>query len=331
MKMIVDTHAHLVAPPELYAHRAALQSSNGYHASADPKITDERLRASGEQCLALMDEVGTDIQFLSPRPYQLGHSDDSAKVVDLWVRANNDTIARQVAMFPHRLRGVAALPQSPSTEPSQWTKELRRCVTEYGFVGALLNPDPGEGRGDLPALGDPYWYPVYEALVELEIPALIHSAGCRNQRESYTGHFITEESIGILSVLDSDVLDRFPTLQLIFSHGGGSVPYQIGRWRALDWRHDKNSGGFDQKLRRLYFDTVLYNVESLALLFQIVGPDRCLFGTEKPGTGSTRHPETGVWLDDVRRLIESVEFLSEADRTALYFDNVKAVYQRAGL
>lgn len=331
MNMIVDTHAHLVAPPELYAHRSALEAANGYHGKADPKISDARLEASGQQCIALMDEVGTDIQFLSPRPYQLGHSDDSAKVVELWVRANNDTIARQVAMFPGRFRGVAALPQSPQLAPEQWMAELRRCVTEYGFVGALLNPDPGEGRGDLPPLGDPYWYPVYEVLTELDVPALVHSAGCRNQRESYTGHFITEESIGILSLLDSDVLERFPALRLVFSHGGGSVPYQIGRWRALDWRHDKDSAGFDEKLRRLYFDTVLYNTESLELLFRIVGPDRCLFGTEKPGTGSTRHPKTGAWLDDVRPLIGSIGFLDEADREAIFHGNAKAVYSRAAL
>ncbi len=201
--MIVDTHAHLVAPPELYAHRTVLQSSGGFHGSADPKISDARLRESGGECIALMDGVGTDVQFLSPRPYQLLHSDESAEVVRLWVQANNDTIARQVEMFPDRFRGVAALPQSPQLDPARWMDELERCVTEFGFVGALLNPDPGEGLGTLPALGDPYWYPVYEKLVELDVPALIHSAGCRNPRESYTNHFITEEGIGITSVLDS--------------------------------------------------------------------------------------------------------------------------------
>jgi predicted TIM-barrel fold metal-dependent hydrolase len=329
--VIVDTHAHLVAPPELYAHRTVLQSSGGFHGSADPKISDARLRESGEECVALMDNVGTHVQFLSPRPYQLLHSDESAAVVRLWVQANNDTIARQVEMFPDRFRGVAALPQSPLMETARWMDELERCVTEFGFVGALLNPDPGEGLGTLPALGDPYWYPVYERLVELNVPALIHSAGCRNPRESYTNHFITEEGIGITSVLDSDVFEHFPTLKLVFAHGGGSVPYQIGRWRALEWRHNKDSAGFDEKLRKLYFDTVLYNPESLELLFKVVGVDRCLFATEKPGTGSTRHPKTGVWMDDVRPLIESLSFLTAGDREAIFHGNAKSVYASAGL
>jgi 4-oxalmesaconate hydratase len=329
--LIVDTHAHLIAPPELYAHRTVLQSSGGFHGSADPKISDDRLRASGDECIALMDLVGTDMQFISPRPYQLMHSDESIDVIRLWVRANNDTIARQVEMFPNRLRGVAAIPQSPLVPPSEWVGELERCVTELGFIGCLLNPDPGEGRGELPAMGDPYWYPVYEKLVELDVPALIHSAGCRNTRESYTGHFITEESIGILSLLDSDVFDRFPTLRLVFAHGGGSVPYQIGRWRALEWRHDPASSGFDEKLRRLYFDTVLYNPESLDLLFKIVGTDRCLFATEKPGTGSTKHPETGAWMDDVRPIIESISWLGDDDRHAIFEGNARSVYSKAGI
>jgi 4-oxalmesaconate hydratase len=328
--VIIDAHAHLVAPPELYAHRSALQAAGGFHGSPNPKISDQRLADFGGQCIALMDSVGTDVQFISPRPYQLLHSDESAKVVQLWAQANNDTIARQVQMFPARLRGVAALPQSPLLEPARWTAELERCVRDLGFVGALLNPDPAEGTSSaLPPLGDEYWYPVYEKLVELDVPALVHSAGCRNIRESYTGHFITEESIGVLSVLDSDVLDLFPTLRLVFAHGGGSIPYQVGRWRALDWRHHPDGEGFDVKLRKLYFDTVLYNVESLDLLFKIVGTDRCVFATEKPGTGSTRHPQTGSWMDDVRPLIESIPSLTDDDRRAIFSGNAAAVFPAA--
>jgi predicted TIM-barrel fold metal-dependent hydrolase len=329
LPVIVDAHAHLTAPPELYAHRVVLQASRGWHGSADPKVSDERLRASGEDCIALMDSVGTDVQFISPRPYTLGHSDESPAVTRLWVQANNDTIARQVAMFPHRLRGVAALPQSPQTSPASWMDELERCVTQHGFIGALLNPDPAEGLGGLPALGDPYWYPVFEKLVELDVPALIHSAACRNDRETYTGHFITEETTGILSLLDSDVFDRFPQLRLIIAHGGGSVPYQIGRWRALEWRHDKTSMGFDVKLTKLWFDTVLYNAESLELLFKIVGSARCLFATEKPGTGSTRYPGTNVWMDDVRPLIEAMDFLTDHDKEAIFHGNAATVFPKA--
>src|SRR5699024_1235642 len=123
------------------------------------------------------------------------------------------------------------LPQSPSTDPKDWVKEMHRTVTELGFVGVMLNPDPYEGTAVPPALGERYWYPVYEALSELGIPALIHSAGCKPpSREPYSLHFIQEETIATWSLVNSNVLKDFPDLKIIVSHGGGAIPYQVGRF-----------------------------------------------------------------------------------------------------
>ncbi len=85
---------------------------------------------------------------------------------------------------------------------------------------------------------------------------------------------------------------------------------------------------FDQSLRRLYFDTVLYNKESLELLFRIVGPDRCMFGTEKPGSGSAQDPATGAWLDDLKPVIESIDWLTEQDKRLIFEENAKKVFTR---
>jgi predicted TIM-barrel fold metal-dependent hydrolase len=61
------------------------------------------------------------------------------------------------------------------------------------------------------------------------VPALIHSAGCRPPaRESYSLHFILEETIAAASLLGSDVHKDFPSLKLIVSHG--AIPYQAGRF-----------------------------------------------------------------------------------------------------
>ncbi len=81
-------------------------------------------------------------------------------------------------------------------------------------------------------------------------------------------------------------------------------------------------------MRRLYYDTVLYNVESLDFLFRIVGTDRCLFGTENPGSGSSRDPRTGAWMDDLKPVIESITWLSETDRGRIFEDNARAVFPR---
>ena len=95
------------------------------------------------------------------------------------------------------------------------------------------NPDPGECGGiETPPLGDRFWYPLYEKLVELDIPGHIHSTACRSERLTYSLHFINEESIAIVSLLNSSVFTDFPTLRLLLSHGGGAIPYQYARFEA---------------------------------------------------------------------------------------------------
>jgi 4-oxalmesaconate hydratase len=330
--MIIDAHAHLNAPAELYAYQAALLCSGGAHGEGGAGVTDAQLKDYGEQTLTVMDGVGTDVQLISPRPFHTGHSASPSRIVRWWTSAVNDAIARQAAQFPQRLLGVAAMPQSLELTPADWAADLERSVTELGMVGCVLNPDPAEGGGHVPTLGDPWWYPVYEKLVELDVPALVHSGACRNGRETYSEHFVTEESIAILSLLNSEVFLRFPDLKLIISHGGGSVPYQIGRWRAAR-AHPKLRRGqmlqesFDDSLRRLWFDTVLHSPLSLELLVRTVGADRCLFGTEKPGSGSAPDPVTGRDYDDIRPVIEGFDFLSDAEKAAILAGNAQSLFR----
>jgi 4-oxalmesaconate hydratase len=215
--------------------------------------------------------------------------------------------------------------------PANCVEELKRCVQELGFVGCVLNPDPSEGySAPPPPLGSEYWYPLYEALVELDVPALIHSTRCGNEREPYTLHFINEESTAIISLLESRVFLDFPSLKLIVSHGGGAIPYQIGRFRGFYDRPGRrvldSQEDFDTSLRRLYFDTALYTQKALEVLFEAVGPDRCVFGTERPGTATAMDAKTGRWMDDVRPMIEAIDWLTEADRSRIFQDNAKDLY-----
>lgn len=144
------------------------------------------MRKVAEELVRSMDAVGTDVQFISPRPYLQMHSVKPGRVTELWSRHCNDLIARYVALFPDRFRGVAGLPQFMLESPAERAvPELERCVNELGFVGCLINPDPTEGEGPTPpGLGDPFWYPLYEAMTRLDVPGLIHSAGSCSARES---------------------------------------------------------------------------------------------------------------------------------------------------
>lgn len=329
--MIIDTHAHATGPASLYAWSRELQASQGPFRPRRPEITDEELEASLEGHLTEVGEVGTELQLISPRPWAVPTGDRREAVVEAVTRAANDMIARSVQFYPDRFRGIAALPQSPATSVSRSIEELDRCVNELGFVGCKINPDPGEGAVETPHMGDEYWYPLYEKMVQLDVPGLIHGGPFRFSREPELGYFISEQSVAAYGILRSRALQDFPNLKLIVGHGGGSLPYQVGRGRAFrlnEMARGAEVESFDQSLRRLYFDTVLYSVESIELLLKIVGVDRCLFGSDKPANGSVKDPETGRSLNDIKPLIESIPWLTEADRTRLYEGNARQVYTR---
>jgi predicted TIM-barrel fold metal-dependent hydrolase len=332
--MIIDCHGHASLPPHHYAYKAGLLSHRGAHGRAAPPISDELLERSlttstfgGSSHLEQLREVGTDIQFISPRPFQLMHSEKPEKLVHWWVEETNNLIARQCQMHPEVFRGVAGLPQNMGVSPANSVAELERSVKELGFVGCLLNPDPNEGEAPPPpGLGEEYWYPLYEKLVELDVPAMIHTAGCRIPREPYTLHFVTEETIAIHSLLGSRVFQDFPTLKLIVPHGGGAIPYQVGRFMAARYRQ-ANATPYEEALRRVYLDSCLYTQDALELLIKVAGPDRVLFGSERPGTGTAKDPKTGEWMDDVKAMIDRIEWLGDADRRKIYEENARSLFK----
>jgi len=327
--VIIDSHAHIVMPPESFRFMAELIGGRA-NPHTLPKIPDASVRKVAEELVKSMDAVGTDVQFISPRPYLQMHSVKPGKVSELWSRHCNDLIARFVAMFPDRFRGVAGLPQYMDEPLEQRAiPELRRCVNELGFVGCLINPDPTEGAGPTPpGLGDAFWHPLYAAMVELDVPGLIHSAGSCSARESYTLKFINEESIAIVSLLGAKTFDTFPQLKIVVAHGGGAIPYQMGRFRS--WTVRKGEAlSFDEQLKKLYFDTCNYSQDAIELLIRVAGSSNVMFGTEKPGTGSARDPISGRDYDDMKPVIENIEWLTAQQRADIFECNCKRVYTRA--
>jgi OH-DDVA meta-cleavage compound hydrolase len=279
----------------------------------------------GSSHLAQIKEAGTDMQVISPRPYQMMTS-EHPKLVAWFMEETNAIIARQVKLFPQTFVGVCTVPLTPGVSPTAVLPYLEKCVKEDGFVGLLLNPDPGECTGvETPPLGDRFWYPLYEKMVELDIAGHIHSMGCKSERLTYSTHFINEETISVVSLLTSNVFKDFPTLRIVVSHGGGAVPYQWARWEAGSLR--RPGPRFSDQLRNLYYDTVLYSAPSLELLIKTVGADRCLFGTERPGVGTVKDPRTGKWLDETRHLIEAFDWLSAAEKKMIFEDNAKKVFK----
>ena len=194
-----------------------------------------------------------------------------------------------------------------------------------GLKGCLLNPDPFENSGvEPPPMGDRYWYPLYEKLCELDVPAHIHSAGSRSERAPYTLNFLLEETMAVYGLLESKVFEDFPELKIVVSHGGGAIPYHIGRFRSSAARR-----GFEflDRMRHLHYDTVLYSEEALRLLIKTVGADRCLFGAECPGVGSAINPQTGSTFDDIAPFIRGFDWLSHEEKAMIFEGNARALFK----
>lgn len=332
--MIIDCHAHVSAPVELWAYKATLLASRGTHGRGSVKVSDDEIRAAANKAetwpkghLDYIRDHGTNFQLVSPRPFHSMHSESPARIIDWYTEECNNIIYRQTQLFPDTFAGIAGLPQVAGEKIERVLPELERCINELGFAGCLLNPDPFEnGISEAPPLGDRYWYPLYEKLCELDVPAHIHATGSRSERVPYSLHFVNEETIAVVGLVNSSVLTDFPDLKIVVSHGGGAAPYQLGRFQAPSVR--RGAGNlFSDGFRKLYYDTVLYTEEALRLLIKTAGVDRCLFGTECPGVGSSINPETGRSFDDVKTMIDNLDFLTEEDRRKIYEGNARKVFK----
>jgi 4-oxalmesaconate hydratase len=327
--MIIDTHGHYTTVPAGLRTFRALQISNMARPKKTPvTISDDEIRASLEKGqIRLLNERGIDLMLFSPMASAMGHHFGNAAISRHWTEVNNDLIARVCKLYPTRFAGVCALPQSPGVEPRGCVEELTRGITELGFVGCNLNPDPSGGRWSDPPLGDPWWYPIYETLVALDVPAMIHASATCNPAFHTTGsHYLNADSTAFMQIFESTVLKDFPALRLIISHGGGNVPYQTARYRAIGLMNRWEP--FEAVLQRLYFDTTLYSVDAMAMLIKTVGVDNVMFASEMLGGVNTIDPQTGRQFDDNKPCLDALSWLTAEDQHKVFETNALRVYPR---
>jgi predicted TIM-barrel fold metal-dependent hydrolase len=329
----IDAHAHVSVPSELWAYKAGLLSHRGAHGNRGPTLSDDELIAAYHKKemapvghLESMDLNKIDIQLISPRPFQMMNS-EKFKLVQWFTEEVNNIIYRDTQLFPGKFYGVCSMPQAAGEPIEKSLPELERCIKELGFVGTLLNPDPYENSGhEAPPLGDKYWYPLYEKLCELDVPAHIHGTASKSERTPYTLHFINEETIAVYGLVNSNVFKDFPSLKIVVSHGGGAIPYQFGRFQSGSMRKPVGER-FSDGLKKLYFDTVLYTESALKLLVEVMGPDNLVFGAECPGVGSAVNPDTGNTFDNIVPFIEKMSTLNDKQRRDILENNARRLYK----
>ena len=331
MTLVIDCHGHYTTAPAPHndwrdAQKAAFKA--GAAAPAYPLISDDEIRDTIEQNqLRLLRERGADMTIFSPRASAMAHHVGDAGVSLAWSRANNDLIKRVVDLFPEVFLGVCMLPQSPDTDLENSIAELRRCVSELGFIGCNLNPDPAGGHFTAPPLTDRTWYPFYEAMVELDVPAMIHVSGSCNPGLHATGAFyIAADTIAFMQLIEGDLFKDFPTLRFIIPHGGGAVPYHWGRYRGLADML-KRPALASHVMNNVYFDTCVYHQPGIDLLTEVIDTKNILFGSEMVGAVRGIDPQSGQFFDDTKRYVDALA-ITPAARHAIFEGNARRVFPR---
>jgi aminocarboxymuconate-semialdehyde decarboxylase len=290
---MIDFHSHVIpetiiaamrADPERYATRID-QDPNGKRYLVRGKLRLELIPEffAAEAKLEAMDRKGIEISVISPGPqvffYNLGveHGIEAARVV-------NNGVAAMVARNPARLRGMATLPMQDAEAA---IAELERVKREHGFKGIELATLAPGGE-----LADPRYRPLLRRAQELGMTLFTHpnTIGAGGRLDCY---YLTnlignplETTIMVANLMFSGALDELPRLKILLAHGGGFVPYQIGRFvQGHKVRPETRANTLSSPrdlLKRFYFDTLTHDPQALDYLLALVGAERVVVGTDSP-------------------------------------------------
>ena len=331
--MIIDCHGHYTTAPKALDEWRARQVAAINNPSAAPKlselkISDDEIRETLEKNqLRLMRERGSDLTIFSPRASFMAHHIGDFQVSSTWAAICNELCYRVSQLYPDNFVPAAMLPQSTGVDTASCIPELERCVNEYGNVALNLNPDPSGGHWNSPPLTDRYWYPIYEKMVEYDIPAMIHvSTSCNACFHTTGAHYINADTTAIMQLIEGDLFRDFPSLRFVIPHGGGAAPYHWGRYRGLALSMKKPLLS-EHLLKNVYFDTCVYHQAGIDLLTRVIPVDNILFASEMVGAVRGIDPESGFEFDDTKRYIETAAINPE-QRDKIYEGNARRVYPR---
>jgi aminocarboxymuconate-semialdehyde decarboxylase len=323
----VDVHAHITVPqaeelassrPEFAAEiglimgmtsAAGADYARAAFAEWNAALTDASLR------LRRMDEAGVDLQVLSLNPAQYYYWADHALAAEL-TELVNEHISEAASAVPDRFVALATVAlQHPELAAAQ----LERAMSRPRIRGAQISVSAG-GR----EFSDPAYEPLWSAAESTGAVLFIHPLGCweiaDRLRPSYLGNIVGQPmatTIGLAHLMFGGVLDRHPRLRLLLAHGGGFLPFYIGRSdHAFEVRPDSRSMKQrpSEYLRMLWVDSIVFRADALSHLVETIGPDRVMLGTDYPfDMGPARpldllqeHPTLGA---EVKRAIAGANAL----------------------
>ncbi len=302
--MIVDVHIHFLSPGAIDAARKS-PARHGVRVLDDgdrPRLvigseapTRPLLEAlyTLDRHLAFLDAQGIDTAVFGPLMDVAGYS-LPAQQAAAWSRAQNEGLAGSLAEAGGGHAGLATVPLG---DPKLAADELTFAVTSLGLSGAMIDPN-ALGR----PLGDRAFDPFWKAAAELGAPVMLHPF-LLEAVERFGRHYLHnlvgypfETTLGAASLIFGGALDRFPLLQVVLVHGGGFLPYHVGRFdRGHTARPEARADGAalpSGYLRRFHYDTLTQFPPALAYLVKVAGEDRVLLGSDHP-----------FWLGDPEPLL----------------------------
>ena len=296
---IIDTHAHIVLEegfgvagrygPELAVDAEGVPFFRIGEYRMKPMAYRGTVFMDLAKRLELMDRLGIDLQLLSPNPLTMFHGIEAEPAAE-YCRVHNDAMAQVVARRPQRLLGAAALPMQ---DPEAAARELERAVRQLGLVAAYTGTDYPFPLDDS-RLDD-----FYRTVVALDVPLFLHPAstdGAGQPLDKRLNRFdlglilgyAYDESLAVASLVFGGVLERHPRLDVCISHGGGALPFLMGRYagmaRLRDWAPESvRRNGFANEVRKLWFDAHVEGAAARTLLEETLGRERLVFGTNFGG------------------------------------------------
>jgi predicted TIM-barrel fold metal-dependent hydrolase len=322
-----------IALEEHWAIPETVEDSAGFGWGSDWEELRERLVDVHGRRLKLMDKHGIETMVLSLNAPAVQAIPDRARAIGVARRAN-DALAEECAGHPDRFRALAALPMQ---DPDAAAEELRRCVTDLGFVGALVNgfsQDAAHADGSEPLYYDLAQYrPFWAEVAALNVPFYLHPRNPLPQdARIYDGHpwllgptwaFAQETAVHALRLMASGLFDEQPTLRIVIGHMGEGIPAMLWRidhrnaWVKTPKAYPAHRRFVDYFTENFYITTSgNFRTQSLIDAILEVGSDRILFSTDWPFENIDHAAD---WFDGAA--------ISEADRLKIGRTNAAGLFK----
>ncbi|MGV2288123.1 amidohydrolase family protein [Trinickia sp. YCB016] len=316
-----------IALEEHFAIDLTIEQSKGYAPSHVWEMLKSNLMDIEQQRLERMEQGGTEYSILSLNSPGIQGIPNIKEAIDVARRAN-DVLAEHVARHPSRLGGFAALPMQ---DPEAASRELERCVKEFGFHGFMVNGFSQVGEAENVVYYDaPQYADFWANAAALGKPFYMHPRDPLPSREpiydgfpwlgAATWAFAVETSIHALRLITSGLFDRNPTLQMILGHLGEGIPFNV--WR-VDHILQKAPRGLPcqrtvgEYLRENVYVTTSGNFRTQTLLSTMLemGSERIMYSVDYP---FETHDEASQWFDTCS--------ISETDRVKIGRENARRLF-----